>query len=109
MARSLRHGNGSTSIGRRFAQWAWHTDHDDLVPTVVSCALPLVLLALLVAFHGSPWWAAGVLVLVPTLFVAVMRGGAKLRDANRSVEDIRTELSGESLANRTWRSGRRGE
>lgn len=70
---------------RRFARWAWDTDHDDKVPAVVAGASSAVLLLLFLATYISPWFAALTL-LGPALAAAVIRGAHQVRRARLTIE-----------------------
>lgn len=70
-------------------RWAWETDHDDKVPTVVAGIIPPLILILLIALYVSPWTLLTV-VLVAALIV-------------RSIRNERTEGQAD------WRVGAKGQ
>lgn len=85
--------------GRRVRAWAWDTDHDDTVPTVLAWLLPLAILILLVATYVSLWMVLG-MVLMPAVAVFLVRGRTHVLAAQRTIDDGRRQLSSPSATTR---------
>lgn len=91
-------------------RWAWETDHDDKVPTVVAGIIPPLILMLLIVLYVSPWTLLTV-VLVAALIARLIRNermeGPVDWRAGEEPRILRVQLGrSNSRANRVERSCR---
>lgn len=84
--------------GHRLRAWAWETDHDDTVPTVLAWLVLPAFVVLVVAAHVSTWAAVAMILAPPAAVALLMYGRSEVRAAQQTVDDIRRQLSSSPTA-----------
>lgn len=91
MRQEARNNDPRMDVVRRFIRWAWEINHDDKVPIALAGIIAPALLLGLVATYTSAWMTV-VVVVLPVMFVALVRGGRQVQTARRTLEDVEREL-----------------
>lgn len=87
----------------RLARWAWDTDHDDRIPTVIAGCVLALLLLILAGGYGSLWLAFTVISLPAMSLLLAQRDE---RNPNQIAEGAEREIGNSRARRRPLETGR---